>query len=167
MRAPHAMSILITALASLHRLVFCLLIAMPAFAAPPAGEATLSAMEWKAIQKVIDDQLRALKAGDGAKAMTFAAPGIREQFGTPENFLRMVQQGYAPLLEARYTLFLEGALIEGAVIQPLRLVLADDTVVVALYQMQRQPDGDWRIAGCVLAPSTVQSTQVPVGPLAS
>jgi len=70
----------------------------------------------------------------------------------------MVREGYAPLLAARYTQFLEGALIEGAVIQPLRLVLPDDTVVIALYEMQRQPDGRWRIAGCVLAPSTVQST---------
>ena len=142
----------------LRRLVLCALIAMPAFAAPPAGAPTLSAIEWKTIQKVIADQLRALKAGDGTKAMTFAAPGIRDQFGTSENFLRMVREGYAPLLEARYTQFLEGALIEGAVIQPLRLVLPDDTVVVALYEMQRQPDGRWRIAGCVLAPSTAQST---------
>jgi len=142
---------------SLRCLVVCVLIAMPAFAAPPVGAPTLPAMEWKSIQKVIGDQLRALKAGDGTKAMTFAAPGIRDQFGTPENFLRMVREGYAPLLEARYTQFLEGALIEGAVIQPLRLVLPDDTVVVALYEMQRQPDGRWRIAGCVLAPSTVQS----------
>jgi len=145
-------------LALLRRLVLSLLIAVPVFAAPPVGEPTLSAIEWKAIEKVIDDQLRALKAGDGATAMTFAAPGIRDQFGTPDNFLRMVREGYAPLLEARYTQFLEGALIEGAVIQPLRLVLPDDTVVVALYQMQRQPDGRWRIAGCVLAPSTTQST---------
>jgi DNA-binding transcriptional LysR family regulator len=147
-----------TVLASLRRLVLCLLVAAPAFAAPPAGAPTLPAVEWKTIQKVIGDQLRALKAGDGTKAMTFAAPGIRDQFGTPENFLRMVREGYAPLLAARYTQFLEGALIEGAVIQPLRLVLPDDTVVIALYEMQRQPDGRWRIAGCVLAPSTVQST---------
>jgi Domain of unknown function (DUF4864) len=142
----------------LRRLVLCLLFVAPAFAAPLAGEPTLSTDEWKTIRNVIDDQLRALKAGDGAKAMTFAAPGIREQFGTPANFLRMVREGYAPLLDARYTQFLEGALIEGAVIQPLRLVLPDETVLVALYQMQRQPDGRWRIAGCVLAPSTAQST---------
>ena len=134
-------------LALLRRLVLSLLIAVPVFAAPPVGEPTLSAIEWKAIEKVIDDQLRALKAGDGATAMTFAAPGIRDQFGTPDNFLRMVREGYAPLLEARHTQFLEGALIDGAAIQPLRLVLADNTVLVALYQMQQQQDGSWRIAG--------------------
>jgi hypothetical protein len=126
--------------------------------ATPRDAPTLPAKDWQAIRKVIGDQLQALKAGDGAKAMTFAAPGIRVQFGTPENFLRMVREGYAPLLEARHTQFLEGALIEGATIQPLRLVLADNTVLVALYQMQKQPDGRWRIAGCALAPSTVQAT---------
>jgi hypothetical protein len=129
-----------------------------AFAAPPPGEATLPAKEWTAIRKVIGDQLAALKAGNGAKAMTFAAPGIQEQFGTPDNFLRMVRNGYAQLLDARRTQFLEGAVIEGAVVQPLRLVLPDETVMVALYQMQKQADGSWRIAGCVIAPSTVQST---------
>jgi hypothetical protein len=131
---------------------------LAAVAAPPPGAPTLPATEWQAIRQVIDDQLQALKAGDGAKAMTFAAPGIRAQFGTPENFLRMVREGYAPLLTARHTQFLEGALIDGTTIQPLRLVLPDHTVLVALYHMQRLADGRWRIAGCALAPSTVQAT---------
>jgi hypothetical protein len=128
-----------------------------AFAAPPAGT-TLPKDEWTAIRKVIGDQLVALKAGDGAKAMTYAAPGIRKQFGTPENFMRMVRDGYAALLTARRTQFLEGAVIDDAIVQPLRLVLPDDSVLVALYQMQKQRDGQWRIAGCLIAPSTVQST---------
>ena len=125
---------------------------------PARAEQTLPPTDWNAIQQVIDDQLAALKAGDGPTAMTFAAPGIRAQFGTPENFLRMVRNGYAPLLDARYSAFLEGAVIDGATIQPLRLVLPDNTVLVALYTMERQPDGAWRIAGCVIAPSTVQAT---------
>ena len=126
--------------------------------AAPAPEPTLAARDWSAIRKVIGDQLGALKAGDSVKAMTFAAPGIQAQFGTPENFMRMVRTGYSALLEARRTQFLEGALIDDAVIQPLRLVMPDDTVLVALYQMQRQPDGRWLIAACTIAPSTVQST---------
>ena len=142
-----------------HALLRCAMLCIALVApAVTAGEPTLPAAEWKAIQRVIGDQLAALKAGDGAKAMTLAAPGIRDQFGTPENFLQMVRTGYAPLLDARVTLFLEGAIVDGATIQPLRLVLPDNTVLVALYQMQRQDDGRWRIAGCVLAPSTVQAT---------
>jgi len=139
-------------------LAACLLFAAGVAFAAPEPSTTLPAKEWSAIRKVIGDQLAALKSGDGAKAMTFAAPGIQAQFGTPENFLRMVRTGYAALLEARQTQFLQGAVIEDAVVQPLRLLLPDDTVLVALYQMQQQPDGRWRIAGCVIAPSTVQST---------
>ena len=52
---------------------------------------------------------------------------------------------------------LEGAVIEGSVIQPLRLVAPDNSVQVALYTMQKQPNGRWKISGCVLAPSTVQA----------
>jgi hypothetical protein len=142
----------------LLRLLLAALVAAPAFAAQPAPGPTLPEKDWNAIRQVIDEQISALKAGDGARALTFAAPGIRAQFGTPENFLRMVRSGYAPLLDARYQAFLDGAVVDGATIQPLRLVMPDNTVLVALYQMQRQPDGRWRIAGCVIAPSTVQAT---------
>ncbi len=136
--------------------------ALLAFAAPPAGNATLRPAEWKAMQQVIGAQLKALQAGDGTKAMNYAAPGVRQQFATPERFLRMVREGYSALLDARSRTFLEGAVVDGVTIQPLQLVLPDNTVLVALYTMVKvkdgQRDGQWRIAGCVIAPSTVQST---------
>jgi hypothetical protein len=69
----------------------------------------------------------------------------------------MVRTSYAPLLAARYTEFLQGAVIEGRVVQPLRLVAPDNTVLVALYTLERQPDGSWRITSCLLAPSTVRA----------
>jgi hypothetical protein len=129
---------------------------LPALPAPP-GPPKLANAEWKAIKKVIGDQRNALVAGEAAKAYGHAAPGIRAQFGTPEIFLAMVQTAYGPLISARYTEFLEGAVIDGEVIQPLRLVAPDNTVQVALYTMEKQKDGRWKISGCVLAPSTVQA----------
>jgi len=128
------------------------------FAAPPPGNASLRPAEWNAIQQVIGDQVKALKAGDGTKAISYSAPGIRQQFRTPEGFLRMVRANYRALLDARYSTFLDGAVVDGITIQPLQLVLPDNTVVVALYTMVKQKEGDWRIAGCVIAPSTVQAT---------
>ena len=126
-------------------------------AQPRAAGAKLRAADWSAIRQVIGDQRKALKAGDGRKALAFAAPGIREQFGTPENFMAMVRNAYAALLDARYTEFLDGAVVDGAVIQPLRLIAPDNSVLVALYTMEKQKDGRWKIAGCILAPSTVQA----------
>ena len=131
--------------------------ALTALAAPQAGHAKLQPAEWNAIKVVIGDQLKALKAGDGTKAMAFSAPGIRQQFRTPERFMRMVREGYGALLDARYSTFLDGAVVDGITIQPLQLVLPDNSVVVALYRMEKQKDGIWRIAGCVIAPSTAQS----------
>ena len=129
-----------------------------AFAATPPGHAALRSAEWNSIQLVIDDQLKALKAGDGTKAMSYAAPALRRQFGTPERFMRMVREGFRPLLDARSSAFLDGAVVDGITIQPLQLVLPDSTVVVALYRMEKQKDGVWRVAGCVIAPSKAQST---------
>lgn len=147
---PRYTALLFVALAAL-------VLPLRAHSAPPPGDPTLAVTEWNAIKQVISDQRTALKAGDAAKAFAHAAPGIRAQFGTPENFLAMVRAAYDALLDARYTEFLEGAVIEGNVIQPLRLIAPDNTVQVALYTMAKQNDGRWKIAGCVLAPSTVQA----------
>jgi hypothetical protein len=127
-------------------------------AAAPQGHAMLQPAEWTAIKEVIGDQLKALKAGDGTRAMNYSVPGIRQQFRSPERFMRMVRDGYGALLTARDSTFLEGAVVDGITLQPLQLVLPDNSVVVALYRMEKQKDGAWRIAGCVIAPSKVQST---------
>lgn len=136
------------------------------FAAPLATDhdaeiarshARLPAAEWSAIHDVIDAQRRAFLAGDAARAFSFAAPGIQERFGDAPTFLAMVRSSYAPLLSARYVEFLEGGVVEGVTLQPLRLVMPDETVLVAIYEMRKDETGRWRIAGCVIAPSTVRS----------
>jgi hypothetical protein len=140
------------------RAAFALLLGLtPLAQAGGADEANgLSRREWDAIKAVISDQLDALRRGDGPNAFAHATPALQRQFGDARGFMRMVREGYGALLEARYTEFLEGAVVDGVTIQPLRLVLPDNAVLVALYSMQR--DGaTWRIAGCVLAPSTVKA----------
>ena len=122
-----------------------------------AAEPKLSRAQWLAIRKIISDQLAALRAGDAERAFGYASPGIRAQFGDATTFIAMVREAYSALLEARYTEFLEGAVIDGVVVQPLRLIAPDNTVQVALYTVERQPGRGWRITGCQLAPSTVQA----------
>ncbi|MGE5142580.1 MAG: DUF4864 domain-containing protein [Acidobacteriota bacterium] len=131
-------------------------VAAPKLSNVQAAETQLSPREWTAIRKVISQQLAALKRGDGERAFGYASPGIRAQFGDARNFMAMVRSGYAPLLEARYTEFLEGAVIDAVIVQPLRLVGRDNTVLVALYTMEKR-NGAWRINGCQLAPSTVKA----------
>jgi hypothetical protein len=133
----------------------CVAAAIPIVRAEPA-QRKLSRADWNAIQRVISQQLAALRAGDAGRAFSYASPGIQAQFGDARNFMAMVRSAYSPLLDARYSEFLEGAVIDGVIVQPLRLIARDNTVLVALYTMEKQK-GAWRISGCQLAPSTVRA----------
>ena len=133
------------------------MIAIEVIAAALPPDVDLPAAEWQAIQRVISAQRTALKTEDGTRAFAFASEGLRREFGTPENFMRMVHAGYQPLIDARYVEFLDGAVIDGVPVQPLRLVLPDNTVLVALYTMKKEDDGRWHIAGCAIAPSTIKA----------
>jgi Domain of unknown function (DUF4864) len=136
--------------------VFFALDTSAALAATPP----MRASDWKSIKQVIAAQRAALIAGKGEKAFGYATPAIRAQFGEADIFMAMVQVGYPALLTARYTEFLEGAVIDGLIIQPLRLVDADNSVRVALYTMEKQKNGAWRISGCRIGPSTIQAAQL-------
>jgi hypothetical protein len=144
------------AIARLFAVFGLVLCAALAFAQPATGP-THSAAEWERIRAVVTAQRAALVDGDGEGAFAFATPALRRQYGSAQAFMRMVRSGYQALVDARYVELLDGAVIEGSTIQPLRLVMPDGAVLVALYTMERQRDGGWRIAGCVIAPSTVKS----------
>ena len=122
-----------------------------------AETAKLAKADWQAIRKVVARQLAALRAGDMERAFAYASPGIQAQFGDAKTFMTMVRSSYSALLVARYTEFLDGAVIDGMVIQPVRLIAPDNTVLVALYTLEKHGKGNWRINGCRLAPSTVQA----------
>jgi hypothetical protein len=126
-------------------------------AAAAAAPTAPTPAEWQAIRGVIAAQRAAIIAGDADKAFGYASPGIQQQFGDAASFIAMVDAAYAALESARYVEFLEGAVIDGLVLQPLRLIDADNTVRVALYTMEKQPDGEWRISSCRIAPSTVRA----------
>ena len=158
---PSTLRSALTTILAILLVAHCVLLPGPPLAAVPepsrAAVATLRDEDWTAIKALISGQLAALRAGDGTKAFSYAAPGIRQQFGNAGTFLEMVRTSYGALLAARYSEFLDGAVIDGRVIQPLRLVGPDDAVLVALYTIERQPEGGWKIAGCILAPSTVRA----------
>ncbi len=107
----------------------------------------------QAIQKVIAHQIEAFRHDDAAAAFSDAAPGIQAMFGTPSRFLAMVQHGYPPVYRPRSVAF--GALLSlgGRLVQKVDLVGPDGQSVLALYTMEREPDGKWRIEGCALTAS--------------
>ena len=112
--------------------------------------ATLPAQDRDAIQQVIQQQMAAFRHDDGPAAFAFASPGIRAQFGNPDTFMDMVRRGYQPVYRPRSTTF--GALAEedGQLIQHVQVVGPDGVNQEALYFMEHESDGSWRISGCVL-----------------
>src|SRR5262249_51186026 len=80
-------------------------------AAPP--QAVLPAAERQAIRRVIESQVEAFRRDDAATAFSYAAPAIQDMFGTPENFLRMVRELYAPLYHSRAIRFAETTIVAG------------------------------------------------------
>ena len=116
--------------------------------ASPAAD--LSAADASAIRAVITEQLDAFAHDDAARAFSLATGGIRERFGSPERFIDMVRTGYPVVYRPKSVQFEPPAVIDGEVIQPVRMIDADGEAWVAFYPMQRQPDGRWRINGCQL-----------------
>jgi hypothetical protein len=137
----------------------CLLLVCAGFAdAALAQEAPVPAADAKAIEEVIRAQLAAFAKDDARKAFSYAAPGIRQMFGTPENFLAMVRTGYPVVYRPAAVNFLKPTGGDGEVIQPVRMSDADGTRWIALYLMQRQADGSWLTNGCRLQRSEGQVT---------
>jgi hypothetical protein len=62
----------------------------------------------------------------------------------------MVRGGYPPVYRPREIEFRDLVEQGGRLTQRVLLVGPDGGVVIAHYFMQRQPDGSWRIDGCVL-----------------
>ena len=116
-----------------------------------AGEAVpLGAAEAAAIRSVIGAQLEAFQRDDGASAYSFASPTIQRKFGSVEGFMAMVQSGYPVVYRPREVAFLEARVKDGVTVQALRLVGPDGAGFVALYVMEQQADGSWRINGVTL-----------------
>ncbi|KMO40759.1 DUF4864 domain-containing protein [Methylobacterium aquaticum] len=105
----------------------------------------------EAARAAILRQQEAFRRDDAAAAYAEAAPAIRSIFGSPETFIGMVRQGYAAIYRNRHFAFAtdedrpDGSRAQGVHIQD-----QDGTDWEALYTLERDADGAWRIAGCRL-----------------
>jgi len=123
---------------------------------PGLGRAaeTLSDGDRAAIRQVIESQLAAFKRDDGAAAYAFATPMIQQKFGTAEHFMTMVRTAYPAVYRPKAVEFRELASSDDmGVMQKVFFVGPDGAGVLAFYQMERQPDGSWKISGCFVTVS--------------
>jgi hypothetical protein len=128
-----------------------LMITLLAFMTLTASAQSISATENSEFQRIIAAQINAFQADDGPTAYSFAAPVVRKIFPTPEIFMSMVKRGYGPVYRPKSFNFTE-ALIDpmGRPAQKMLVVGPDGKTYEALYFMEKQPDGTWRISGCTL-----------------
>lgn len=118
-----------------------------------AETVSLPASERAAIRRVIEQQLEAFRRHDGKAAFAHAAPAIQELFGTPERFMLMVEHEYPPIYRPRSYTFRELELVGGEFTQSVTVIGEDGDAAEAFYLMARQPDGSWRVLGCILTPA--------------
>jgi hypothetical protein len=119
-------------------------------AAPQVPAAGLTAAETRALQAVVQGQLKALAAGDAAAAYAFASAGIQQQFGDAARFMAMVRSAYPMIIAPRTLAFRVPERQAAGVVQPVQLRDASGRAWLATYQLEAQADGGWRISGCIV-----------------
>ncbi|MBU3694968.1 MAG: DUF4864 domain-containing protein, partial [Rhodocyclaceae bacterium] len=93
-------------------------------------------------------------ADDGERAFSFAAPEVQQKFGDAARFMKMVRQSYAAVYRPISLKFQPASFPEGedggVMLQSVEITDAGGGYWAAAYQIERQPDGEWRIVGCAL-----------------
>jgi len=98
------------------------------------------------IQGTIDRQFEAFKLDDFGTAFTFASPDLQRMFQTPENFGRMVTQGYPMVWRPAAVDYLELSAREGSFFQIVQITDDAGTFHYLEYSLIETPAG-WRISG--------------------
>ncbi|MBR1178148.1 DUF4864 domain-containing protein [Bradyrhizobium sp. KB893862 SZCCT0404] len=101
-------------------------------------------------QAVIRAQEQAFVRDDASAAYSYAAPAIKEIFPAPEIFMSMVQNGYAPVYRHKSFEFGESKVEGSWIAQRVHIVDANGEAWEALYTLEQQADGSYKITGCTL-----------------
>ena len=119
---------------------------------------TVSKDDRAIFEQMISDQIGAFRNDDAVTAFSFAAPGIRQKFNNAQTFIEMVRRGYLPVYRPQQFTF--GPISDelGHPTQRVSVIGPDGTLWIALYGMQKQPDGSWRIGGVALVKPPGENT---------
>ena len=98
------------------------------------------------IQSTISDQLRAFASDNFIEAFTHASPGIKDIFGTVENFSNMVKKGYPMVWRYNNFEFLKLEETPQGYSQIVRITDQNDKLFLLKYFMKNVA-GIWKISG--------------------
>ncbi|MHC2621937.1 hypothetical protein ACVIW2_003969 [Bradyrhizobium huanghuaihaiense] len=130
--------------------IAALLIALTVVLGIALGPVSTRAGDVSAAQGVIQAQERAFARDDAAAAYSYAAPAIKEIFPGPDIFMSMVQNGYAPVYRHKSFEFGESKSEGSWIAQRVHIIDANGEAWEALYTVEQQPDGSYKITGCSL-----------------
>lgn len=102
-----------------------------------------------AAQSVIESQIQAFLADDMSTAYSFAAPSIKRMYPNESRFFDMVKRGYQPVYRPGNFAFGRSKLAPdgSGLIQEVLIQGPDGQDWTALYSLERQPDGSFKING--------------------
>ena len=98
------------------------------------------------IQSTISNQLRAFASDNFIEAFTHASPGIKDIFGTVENFSNMVKKGYPMVWRYNNFEFLNLEETPQGYSQIVRITDQNDKLFLLKYFMKNVA-GIWKISG--------------------
>ncbi|GAB5448056.1 DUF4864 domain-containing protein [Gymnodinialimonas sp.] len=98
------------------------------------------------IEAVIGSQINAFRAEDVLDAWQYASPNIQGMFGDPQNFGRMVEQGYPMVWNPAEVDFIDLQTFGAVIVQRVEVVDQAGNLHYLGYAMIETEDG-WRING--------------------
>ncbi|GLR88399.1 DUF4864 domain-containing protein [Bradyrhizobium iriomotense] len=103
-----------------------------------------------AAKSVIRAQEQAFARGDAAAAYSYAAPSIKKIFPAADIFMAMVENAYAPVYRHKSFEFGETKVEGDWIGQQVHIIDTDGEAWEALYTLEQQSDGNYKITGCSL-----------------
>lgn len=146
----HMEDIMRSALVSLSLVAVLLFSVLPAKASEPVDTA----------QSIIADQISAFRANDAVTAHSFAAPSIKALYPDPNRFIAMVRNGYAPVFRQSNYAFGRSKVSDdgGKIVQEVLISDTNGDDWTALYFLESQPDGSWKINGVQMVKKALPQT---------
>ncbi|HEV7320949.1 MAG TPA: DUF4864 domain-containing protein [Ensifer sp.] len=101
-------------------------------------------------RSIIQGQISAFLHDDAETAYSFASPAIRGKFPDKAAFFDMVKRGYQPVYRPGNFAFGRSKVVDDRVLQEVLISAPDGKDWTAVYELQKQPDGSYKINGVMM-----------------
>lgn len=109
---------------------------------------------------IIESQIDAFLSNDATTAYSFAAPAIKQIYPDESRFFDMVKRGYQPVYRpGNFAFGRSKAAADGTgIVQEVIIQGPDGQDWTALYSLERQPDGSFKINGVQMIKAAAPQT---------